>query len=207
MKTIKQVVKYSFEIKKSKFIAYALPLTDAEAVKDYVYQFRNHYQDARHVVYAYVCDAQCGFDDDHEPSKTAGYSMLEVLKYKQVNHVLVVCIRYFGGIKLGSGGLIRAYAQSCSEVLNQAQLGDELPAHMLKLKMQLADVEQVNHILDQFLTQKLTTSWDVCCYMDVLVSDEDLKIVSQRLNAIDFNIIMQSIPNGCIIKVDKENYD
>ena len=109
------------EVKKSRFIAYAFELKNVDEVKADIEFLRKQHKKANHVCYAYVCNIngvseKCS--DDGEPSGTAGYPILNVIKKKNLSNILVAVVRYFGGIKLGAGGLTRAYTKAASEVLN-----------------------------------------------------------------------------------------
>jgi len=113
---------YEQEIKKSRFIAYAANAATAEAAHDFIKQIRKKYPDARHVCWAFVAGkpgntTQVSFSDDGEPNGTAGMPMLNVLQHGETGDIVVVVVRYFGGIKLGTGGLARAYSSSVSAVL------------------------------------------------------------------------------------------
>lgn len=103
------------KLKKSEFIAYAYPVTSRGQAMFHVEQLREQYPDARHFCWAYIIGdpdntTSAGFDDDGEPSGTAGRPILNVLQHKSIGNVIVIVVRYFGGIKLGAGGLTRAYA-------------------------------------------------------------------------------------------------
>ena len=123
-KTITSSFCATIEEKKSKFIAYAYPISSEEDVKAHIQQLKKEHFKARHHCSAYRINQKgCLVEhssDDGEPSGTAGRPMLEVLRHEQVNNILVVVVRYFGGIKLGTGGLARAYSQATKEVLNEA---------------------------------------------------------------------------------------
>lgn len=107
-------------IEKSKFLGFACPVESIEAVEALLFEYRERYKDANHLCYAYVI-GQGGLlmkaSDDGEPSGTAGVPILEVLKKEGLTDTLVMVVRYFGGIKLGSGGLIRAYGKSAKEAV------------------------------------------------------------------------------------------
>ncbi len=117
MYSIKENKKNELLIKKSKFITYVYRLNKKEEIEEKINELKVKYKDATHCCYAYIFDGSIKASDDNEPSKTAGTPILEVLKKNNLNYVLCVVIRYFGGIKLGAGGLIRAYSSSCKEVL------------------------------------------------------------------------------------------
>ena len=111
-KTITGVVDSCYTEKRSRFIAYAVPVRTVEEVKEQVDKFRKQYYDARHVCWAYMLGPDRSTfraNDDGEPSCTAGKPILGQINSLELTDILVVVIRYFGGIKLGTGGLIVAY--------------------------------------------------------------------------------------------------
>ncbi len=119
-------------IQKSKFIACAAPCQDEAACRAYIDAIWKEYPDASHVCTAYVCGENNSIQhssDNKEPSGTAGIPMLEALKYSGISSVCVCVVRYFGGIKLGPGGLIRAYAGAVKDVLEAAKKVEDIPLH------------------------------------------------------------------------------
>ncbi len=111
---------FELEINKSRFIAYKLELSSLDIVKPFLEQLKKEHKKARHVCYAYVYNREVISEkcsDDGEPGGTAGYPILNVIKKKNLTNVLVAVVRYFGGIKLGAGGLTRAYTKACAGVL------------------------------------------------------------------------------------------
>ena len=113
-------------VQKSRFICDAIPCDTEEGALRFLQDRRARYRDATHHCYAYIIGRNAGiirFSDDGEPSGTAGLPMMEVLRKKQVVNCCVVITRYFGGILLGAGGLVRAYAHSCAVALEAAGVG------------------------------------------------------------------------------------
>ena len=111
-------------IEKSRFITTSKHISGEEEAKDFIADIRRRYPDATHNCYAYIADNLGNFprfSDDGEPSGTAGMPILEVIKNKKLYETVVVVTRYFGGIKLGAGGLLRAYSGSASENLEKAE--------------------------------------------------------------------------------------
>ncbi|OCG69665.1 thymidylate synthase [Gilliamella sp. Occ3-1] len=108
------------EIKKSRFIVNAAPITSAEQATDFINQISN--PNATHNCWAWKIGQQYRFNDDGEPTSTAGRPILSAIEGQDCDQVVVVVTRYFGGIKLGTGGLIRAYGGSASHCLQQAEL-------------------------------------------------------------------------------------
>ena len=107
-------------IKKSRFIAYVEPVQNAQDAKDRIREIRDQYSDARHVCFAFYVAGNSGMSDDGEPSGTAGKPIFNVLNHKSLENILAVVVRYFGGIKLGAGGLSRAYGGAVSQALENA---------------------------------------------------------------------------------------
>ena len=122
MRKIKERLDNTIIIDKSKFITTIYPVKTIDEINEILSSTNKKYYDATHNCYAYIIDngniQKCS--DDGEPSKTAGYPMLDVLKKNELTNVLAITTRYFGGIKLGAGGLIRAYSSSVSETLKAA---------------------------------------------------------------------------------------
>jgi len=124
MKSIKKTVTSEITINKSVFLNYLVPVSSVEEAKQTMVDLRKKYNDANHHCYAYIIGEHQEiqkFSDDGEPSKTAGMPMIEVLKKQNLTNILTVSIRYFGGIKLGAGGLVRAYTKSVSEAIKDSE--------------------------------------------------------------------------------------
>lgn len=111
-----------YEIQKSKFYSFAYPVFDIDIVNEILSRVRAEHKTATHVCYAYVLDSPKTekMSDDGEPGGTAGKPMLELIKKKKLSNVLLIIVRYFGGIKLGAGGLVRAYTNAGNMALNDA---------------------------------------------------------------------------------------
>lgn len=107
-------------IEKSRFIASAIRVDTAEQAAEFVESKRKKYYDATHNCYAYIVGDKAKFSDDNEPQGTAGMPIYECIKNNSLDYVCVVVTRYFGGVKLGAGGLVRAYSGACADVLRSA---------------------------------------------------------------------------------------
>lgn len=124
-KTVKQAAQDEFIVNKSRFIGYACPCETEEEALAFLKRIREKHRDATHNCYAYVIGANAGimrYSDDGEPGGTAGLPMMEVLKNRGVVNCCVVVTRYFGGVLLGAGGLVRAYTHGCAIALDAAQV-------------------------------------------------------------------------------------
>ncbi len=120
MKTIKELITHEIIIERSKFICYLKRINSIQEGTDFVNEIKKKHWDANHNCSAMVYHNNARSSDDGEPSGTAGVPMLNVLKHNRLDEVVVVVTRYFGGIKLGAGGLIRAYSNSVSETIKSA---------------------------------------------------------------------------------------
>ena len=107
------------EIKKSRFITYLYELNDESNIDDILNTIRNEHKKARHIVYVYKTNNKCKINDDGEPKGTAGIPIFNAIEKNDLNNILIIVVRYFGGIKLGAGGLFRAYSKSASEIIKK----------------------------------------------------------------------------------------
>ncbi len=142
-----------YVIKKSKFIARAVHITTEEEAQAYLRDGKKQYWDARHNCYAYqlgVNFEKQKSSDDGEPSGTAGKPILEVLKNKGLTNTLIVVTRYFGGIKLGTGGLIRAYGTAAVAALDNAIIEDYIDCRILYLQTDYSFLSATERLLPDF---------------------------------------------------------
>lgn len=150
MKRIKESYVNLIEINKSKFYGLLIPIDNADEVKDQLVRIRKEYPKATHYCYAYRVNGLEKSNDDGEPSGTAGRPMLEYLKNNDLENVLAVVVRYFGGIKLGAGGLVRAYVDSLRGVYNICEVYDVMNQNIYSLKVNYSLYEILrNYLLKQ----------------------------------------------------------
>ena len=119
--TLSKPVYAELEVKKSRFLTWVEPIESSQEAKQRLEQIRQQFPDARHVCFAFYVDGSSGMSDDGEPSGTAGKPMFSVLSHKHLENVIAIVVRYFGGIKLGAGGLTRAYSGAVSQALETAE--------------------------------------------------------------------------------------
>ncbi len=147
------VIERETEVKKSRFIARVAPVSNRDEVRQWLDQAHRDHPDARHICWAYQIGrpgsaAEAAMNDDGEPSGTAGKPILNVIQHKDMGDVLVLVIRYFGGIKLGAGGLVRAYAGAAESVLSQVQRVVQPALATVTVAMTYADEQVVRHWCD-----------------------------------------------------------
>lgn len=130
-------------IERSRFICYLKRVQNEEGYREYLAQIRKKHYDASHVCSALLCHNIQRSSDDGEPSGTAGAPMLNALKQNDMDETCALVVRYFGGIKLGAGGLIRAYSKAVSDTLKEASLAKDVIYTRYELKL---SYEQANRI-------------------------------------------------------------
>lgn len=148
------------DIRKSRFIAIVAPVQDRDAAMRMVMQLREQHRAASHVCWALMAGGQSGMSDDGEPSGTAGRPMLEVLRHHDLDGVLAAVVRYYGGIKLGAGGLVRAYTDAVAAALKQARLIEHVAMSRLDLRLAYADEARVRRWIEQQGYDLLSASHD-----------------------------------------------
>ena len=112
----KYIKNYEIIIKKSKFISFLFEIKKLEDINKIINELKIEHKKATHICYAYKLDNNVKYYDDGEPNGTAGKPIYNIIEKKNLNNILIVVIRYFGGIKLGAGGLLRAYSNSASNL-------------------------------------------------------------------------------------------
>lgn len=149
MKTIEKNI-YELEIQKSKFICYIDNIYIEDDAKNIINEIKNMYPGATHYCYAYIIGNIKRFQDDGEPSGTAGMPILHVLESNELNNVIAIVVRYFGGIKLGAGGLVRAYTNSVSECINNSNIVEIEEAQIIELEFDYQNIKHVDYLLQDY---------------------------------------------------------
>lgn len=186
MKTIKENVNNEIIINKSRFITYLYKVRDKEEINNYYEKLKKEYKDATHICYAYILNNEMKYHDDSEPSGTAGLPILEVLKKNNLSYIICFVIRYFGGIKLGSGGLVRAYSNSCSQCLLKTTITPFEKNYKIKLEIDYQTNKLLNSIIDDnnILEKEFTDKIFYLLLINQEIKDkfDDLKIQYEILD-------------------------
>ncbi|MBT5073788.1 MAG: YigZ family protein [Kordiimonadaceae bacterium] len=151
----KNTVFYQQVIKRSRFIVHIGHTADVEQARAYIHDIKEKYSDAGHNCWAYVAgdpaDSQIlGFSDDGEPNGTAGKPILNVLMGSGVGEITAVVTRYFGGIKLGTGGLVRAYGGSVNQALEELITAERIPEIIVEGVSEYSHQDVIDHILKDY---------------------------------------------------------
>ena len=178
-----QSLEIEYEVKKSRFITRVGPVTSRKEAMTFLEQAKVDFPDARHHCWAYILGnpkspLSAAMSDDGEPSGTAGKPILNVLQHKQVGDIMAIVIRYFGGIKLGAGGLVRAYSTSCQQAFEQLKLIEQIPCEAKAISCDFQHEQALRHWLTQHEAQQVTAQY----HQRVLISAQ---LPSQHTDALD----------------------
>ncbi|MBQ6497478.1 MAG: YigZ family protein [Bacilli bacterium] len=172
MKTIKENISNEIVIKNSRFIALVYRLNNND-ITDILKEIKETYPKATHYCYGYSYNEYKKYSDDGEPSGTAGAPIMNVIEKENLNNILIVIVRYFGGIKLGAGGLVRAYTKASTEALKQAEFLELDKGYKILIEFYYSDEKQVNYLLNDY--EIIDKKYDEKITYTVLVDDRILE--------------------------------
>ncbi len=170
MKSIINKEVFEITIRNSKFIGIIEPIEGRNDIKNILSEIKNEYKNATHYCYAFTLVNDKGFSDDGEPNKTAGLPILQLIESEDLVNVIVVVVRYFGGIKLGPGGLIRAYSSTTREVINKSNKIDLIDGYEVSINFPYTLEKEVNYILKNSIIKKKLYEQD-CTYIIEVTKD------------------------------------
>lgn len=187
--TLSHPVQAAHEEKRSRFICHIWPCTSREAGFAHLAELRRVHPDARHICWAYNFGGpgraqSAGCNDDGEPGGTAGKPMLNVLKLRDVSDTFCCVVRYFGGIKLGAGGLVRAYGQAVSVAIDQAVLIEQVAMVDVALTTGFADEERVRHCLQQYGVTEFSAEYGESVTLRCQCAARDTEALEQSVRAV-----------------------
>ena len=174
--------------KRSRFIAAAIPVRTVEEVKTYLEVFKKEYYDARHVCYAYMLGADrkdFRANDNGEPSGTAGKPILGQINSRGLPDVLVVVVRYFGGIKLGTSGLIVAYRTAASLALDEAEIVEKTVDETVTVAFEYPFMNDVMRIVKEESPEIVEQSYDMDCVMKLRIRRSMMGKLRARLEKVE----------------------
>jgi uncharacterized YigZ family protein len=180
--TIQNPIVYEQIINKSRFICYLFPVDELEKANEILTQIRKKHYDATHNCYSYIIGIEtptAKSSDDGEPSQTAGVPIFEVLKKNNLTNVLAIVTRYYGGIKLGAGGLIRAYGSSVAEAVKLAEIVKIEKLTELEITAEYVYVNAIQKVLENHeITERIFTDK---VYFKALVPEEEIENIKAEL--------------------------
>ncbi len=151
---LSEQITFESTIDKSRFIAIITPISDSNEIQSVLKTIKKQYPKATHYCSAYITQTGTGSSDDGEPSGTAGVPILEILNKYQLRDVYAVVVRYFGGIKLGAGGLIRAYAGTTKDALSHAKLLKKVTTRNYLVTFSYDKIHLMDQIFGEFIKDK-----------------------------------------------------
>ena len=178
-------------INKSKFITNIFYINNLNDINIYLNKIKEKYKDATHHCYAYIINNTKRFNDDEEPNGTAGMPILDCLEKNKLNHTLCIVTRYFGGIKLGAGGLVRAYSNSISNALKNSKFFKLKDGYKIKITFEYNNSKQIDNLVKDYEITKKE-------YGKVITYE--LLITNDFLNKLNKSNIKYEIINKEIIK-------
>ena len=183
-KTIIAPTEGIYKEKGSKFLSFAIPVSSVDEVKEIVKNYRKEYYDSRHVCYAYMLGAdrkEFRANDDGEPSGTAGRPILGQINSRELTNILVIVVRYFGGILLGTGGLVVAYKEATTDALNQAEVIEKTVDETIAILFDYVLMNEVMRIIKDTNAQISSQSFENQCEMQLSIRKQDAGLLSAKL--------------------------
>ncbi|MEZ5334717.1 MAG: YigZ family protein [Methanolobus sp.] len=186
-KTLKSKGLAQEDFRNSVFIAYASPVENEDEAKDFILQIKNEHSDANHNVSAYLINSDnvlaMKYDDDGEPAGSSGKPVFKVLEMQGLSNVVVVVARYFGGIKLGFGGLSRAYRETAVRAIENAGVKEVIETTCLFLESSYSDMETVSRVVKEYGSIKDTEYSDIVHFTVEVYSELVTDFVEKITNA------------------------
>lgn len=189
-KTITEVIGEGFySEKRSKFLAFAHHVETIDEIKDILASYRKKYYDARHVCYAYVLGAdKADFraNDDGEPSSTAGKPILGQINSYDLTNVLVIVVRYYGGVNLGTGGLIVAYRTAAADALDHATIETRLVEEVITYSFPYPMMNAVMRVIKEMQPRIVSQTFDNTCSISMSIRQEMAPVLRDSLEKLSF---------------------
>jgi uncharacterized YigZ family protein len=171
-KTIKSLSKGYFTEKRSRFLSFAIPVRTPEEAKQYVWEYRKKYYDSRHVCWAYMLGAgrkTFRMNDDGEPSSTAGKPILGQINSNELTDILIIVVRYFGGIELGTGGLIVAYHTAAAAAIAAAEIEERTVDGELTVIFEYPYLNGIMRIVKEEQPEVVSQKFEMTCEMTLRI--------------------------------------
>ncbi len=187
-KTIAEKAESVYTEKRSKFIAIALPVRTIEEVKSYLDEYQKKYYDARHVCYAYMLGANrkdFRANDNGEPSGTAGKPILGQINSNELTDILIVVVRYFGGIKLGTSGLIVAYRTAAAQAITEATVIEKTVDEDISVIFEYPFMNDVMRIVKEESPEIIEQKYDMDCIMRLRIRMSMMERLRSRLSKVE----------------------
>jgi len=186
-KTIATPAEGIYKEKGSKFLSFVIPVSNVDEVKEIVKNYRKEYYDARHVCYAYILGAdrkEWRSIDDGEPSGTAGKPIIGQINSRELTNILVIVVRYFGGILLGTGGLVVAYKEAAADALNQSEIIEKTVDETININFDYVLMNDIMRIIKDTNPHIISQTFDNLCSMKLSIRKQDAPVLLGKLEKI-----------------------
>lgn len=188
--TIKDNISEGFySEKRSKFLAFAFHVTSEEEIKEIVSEYRKKYYDARHVCWAYMLGAQrteFRANDDGEPSSTAGKPILGQINKNELTDILIIVVRYYGGVNLGTSGLIVAYRTAAAEAIANAEVIKLYDEEVVTYDFPYVMMNDVMKIIKDMSPRIVSQTYDNTCEIQLSIRKSQAPLLKSRLEKLSF---------------------
>lgn len=187
-RTISDLSEGYYTEKRSRFLSFALPVRTPDEVKTQVDAYRKKYYDARHVCWAYMLGPDrttFRANDDGEPSSTAGKPILGQINSNNLTDILIIVVRYFGGIELGTSGLIVAYRTAAAEAIAAARIEERTVDETITITFEYPHLNSVMRIVKEDKPDVLTQSFELTCEMTLRIRQSRMDTLKSRLLKVD----------------------
>lgn len=201
-KTITDTAESVYTEKRSKFIAIALPVNTHEEIKQHIETFQKKYYDARHVCYAYMLGAErkdFRANDNGEPSGTAGKPILGQINSNELTNILIVVVRYFGGIKLGTSGLIVAYKAAAAAVIEECTVIEKTVDENITVSFEYPFMNDIMRIVKDINPEIVSQSYDMDCLITLRIRKSLMENLHARLEKVETARIIDSDDNETLM--------
>jgi uncharacterized YigZ family protein len=191
-KTIKALSTGAYTEKRSRFLSFAVPVKTLDEVKAQIQEYRKKYYDSRHVCWAYMLGAgrdNYRANDDGEPSSTAGKPILGQINSNQLTDILIIVVRYFGGIELGTSGLTVAYRTAAAQAVAAAEIEDRTVDSDLTVRFEYPHLNSVMRIVKEEQPEIVYQNFEMTCEMTLRIRNNLFENLKNRISKVETAVI------------------
>lgn len=188
-KTLKSGGKGYYTDKRSKFLAFAHHVSTVDEIKDLIADYRKKYYDARHVCYAYMLGPErleFRANDDGEPSSTAGKPILGQINSNELTDILIVVVRYYGGVNLGTSGLIVAYREAAADAIAHSEIGTRQVEEVITYSFAYPQMNDVMRIVKEMNPRIISQTYDNTCEIRLSIRKSEAETLRNKLSKLSF---------------------
>lgn len=177
-----------FKEKGSRFISYVFPVSNEQEIREIIAKIKKEHHSARHHCYAWRLGAEMELfrlNDDGEPSGTAGKPIFGQIQSQELTNILIIVVRYFGGILLGTSGLINAYKMATKDALDQAVIAERVVEDLIEVKFDYSAMNDFMHVINELQLEQVQSDFDLNCSATIAVRKSLSETVLNKLKNID----------------------